>query len=370
MARTLVQTFNPAVLNARRGKSSRGSKPLDGMMVVSKGQALALVTGAAANHWQSITATSGSAGSAVFDFGGERFTLAYNSTAAQAQAAICALPNVGAGNCTVTAASSTLDAGALTFKFEGKLAGITQPPILLVSNGITGATPTINTAAQTCVPNGRLVAWNPARLANPTTGPAVTAETGGSNAVGMYLAQMAWITALGETLPSCAVAVVVPDATNDRIRFAAITSGNVPAGATGIKYYLNGVLVATVALAAGAVPQTDVDAMPTTGQGSGPATVNTAFTATDGRHLFHSFATRAMASDNFGRVYDSSTPAWDNGGLGKPEADITLGGCYLGSDLVGITSNEQLFLDQTNGRLVDGVLGASTAEYFFGPEGS
>lgn len=370
MARTLVQTFDPSVLCTRRGKSLRGSKPLDGMMVVSKGQALALVTGTSTNHWQSITATSGSAGSAVFDFGGERFTLAYNSTAAQAQAAICALPNVGTGNCVVTAASSTLDAGALTFKFQGQLAGITQPPILLVSNGITGATPTINTAAQTCVPNGRLVAWNPAKVANPTAGPTVTAETGGTNAVGTYLAQMAWITALGETLPSCGVAVVVPDSTNDRIRFAAITSGNVPTGATGIKYYLNGILVATVALSSGAVPQTDVDAMPTTGQGTGPASVNTAFRATGGQHLFHSFATRAMASDNFGRVYDSTTPAWDNGSLGKPEADITVGGCFLHGDLVGITGYEQLLLDQTNGRLLDGVLGASSAEYYFGPEGS
>lgn len=370
MARTLVHTFSPAVLNATRGRALRGAKALDGMMVVSKGQALALVTGTSTNHWQSITATGGSAGSAVFSFNGEQFTLAYNATAAQAQAAICALNSVGAGNCVVTAASSTLDAGALTFKFQGKLAGITQPPILLVSNGITGATPTINTAAQTCVPNGRLVAWNPARLANPTTGPSVSATTGGNNAVGLYLAQMAWITALGETLPSCAVAVVVPDSTSDRIRFAEITSGNVPSGATGIKYYLNGVLVATVALSSGAVPQTDVDAMPTTGQGSGPASVNTAFTATDGRHLFYGFATRNMASDNFGRVYDATTPNWDNGSLGKPEADITLGGCFLGSDLVGITGNEQLLLDQTNGRLIDGVLGASSAEYYFGPEGS
>lgn len=387
MARTLVQTFNPAVLNARRGKSSRGSKLFDGMLVISKGQALALVTAAVANHWQSITATSGTAGSAVFDFGGERFTIAYNSTAAAAQAIIAALPNVGTGNVVVTAASSTLDAGALTIKFQGKLAGINQPPILLVSNGITGATPTINTAAQVCVPNGRLVAWDPSRIANPSATAVVgTFTAGGADGLfgaGTYMIQTTWVTAQGETLPSFPKFLTLTAA--QHIDIAAINSTNTPDYVTAINVYVNGALVVSLAATnpgttSAAIANTDIIG-PGAVAGGGASVVNaqagkqlptenTAFIQTDGRHLFHSFATRAQATDNFGRVYDSSTPAWDNGGLGKPEGDITLGGVYLDSDLVGITGYEQLFLNQTNGRLVDGVLAADGAEYFFGPEGS
>lgn len=387
MARTLVQTFDPAVLNARRGKSSRGSKLFDGMMVISKGQALALVTAAVANHWQSITATSGTAGSAVFDFGGQRFTLAYNSTAAQAQAAIAALPNVGTGNVVVTAASSTLDAGALTIKFQGKLAGINQPPILIASNGITGATLTINTAAQVCVPNGRLVAWDPSRLANPSktavTGTFTAGGADGTIGAGTYALQTTWVTAQGETEPSFAKMLTLTAA--QHITIAAINSTNTPDYATAINIYCNGMLLVSLALASPGTTGANLVATDITAPGAvagGGATVvnaqagkplpsaNTAFIQTDGRHVFHSFATRAQATDNFGRVYDSTTPSWDNGGLGKPEGDITLGGVYLDSDLVGITGYEQLFLDQTNGRLVDGVLAADGAEYFFGPEGS
>lgn len=386
MARTLVQTFNPAVLNAKRGKSSRGSKLFDGMLVISKGQALALVTATAANHKQSITATGGT-GSAVLDFGGERFTVASTTTPAALQAILRALPNINGAHITVTGAGATLTDGALTVEFINKLAGINQPPILIASNGITGATLTINTAAQVCVPNGRLVAWDPSRLANPSktavTGTFTAGGADGTIGAGTYALQTTWVTAQGETEPSFAKMLTLTAA--QHITIAAINSTNTPDYATAINIYCNGMLLVSLALASPGTTGANLVATDITAPGAvagGGATVvnaqagkplpsaNTAFIQTDGRHVFHSFATRAQATDNFGRVYDSTTPSWDNGGLGKPEGDITLGGVYLDSDLVGITGYEQLFLDQTNGRLVDGVLAADSAEYFFGPEGS
>lgn len=386
MARTLVQTFNPAVLNARRGKSSRGSKLLDGMLVISKGQALALVTATAANHKQSITATGGT-GSAVFDFGGERFTVAGTTTPAALQVILRALPNINGAHVTVTGAGAALTDGALTIEFVNKLAGITQPPIYIVSNGITGATLAVNTAAQVCVPNGRLVAWDPSRIANPSTTAVVgTFTVGGADGLfgaGTYCIQTTWVTAQGETLPSFPKFLTLTAA--QHIDIAAITAGNTPDYVTAINVYINGMLCVSLAATApgttsAAIANTDIIGPGAVAAGGASVvnaqagkqlpTENTAFIQTDGRHLFHSFATRAQATDNFGRVYDSSTPAWDNGGLGKPEGDITLGGVYLDSDLVGIAGYEQLFLNQTNGRLVDGVLAADGAEYFFGPEGS
>jgi hypothetical protein len=368
MGRTLVQTLDARTLNPVRGKRAVASRPFDAKLVISRGQALGMVTASAVNHKQSITATSGSAGSAVFDYDGQRFTLAYNATPAAAQAILEALPNIGVGNVAVTSSGASLDAAALIVEFKGRLGGLTQPLILLVSNGITGATPTIATT-QTPVPGGRMKAWNPARLADPTTGPTVTAETGGGMPVGTYLCQMAWITAQGETLPSQAKSVVVPDATNDRVRFAAITSGNVPAGATGIKYYLNGILAATVALSSGAVPQTDIDALPTSGQGTGPVAVNTAFTATDGSHILRGFALRDLATDNYGRVYTATEPHFDIGVPGKPEGEIVIGGTFAAADLVGITGYETLMVDQLAARAILGAVGATNAEYWFGPEG-
>lgn len=387
MSRTLIQTFNPAVLKSTRGRSTRGSAKLDGYLSVALGQALAKVTGTVANHWQSITATSGTAGSATFSFNGETFTVAYNSSAAALIATLEALSSIGSGNVTVTAASSTLDAGALTIKFQGKLAGITQPPILLVSNGITGATPTIDTAAQTCVPNGRLVAWDPSRLANPSltavTGVFTAGGSDGSIGAGTYALTVTWSTAQGETLSGFVKMLTLTSA--QHITIAAINSTNTPDYATAINIYLNGMHLVSLALASPGTTSANLVATDITAPGAvagGGATVvsaaagralpsaNTAYIKTDGRHLFDSFSTRQQATDNFGRVYDSTTPVWDNGAMGKPEGDIMLGGVVLDSDLVGFDGYEQLWLDQVNGRVISGVLANSAAEYFFGPEGS
>jgi len=369
MSRTLVQSVDNAVLLGRRGKIAAGSAPFDAKLVISKGQALARVTSAAVNHWQTITATSGSAGSAVFDYDGQRFTLAYNASAAAAQAAIAALPNVGTGN--VVVSGTTLDAGALTVKFQGKLAGLTQPTILLVSNGITGATPAIATS-QTPIPGGRMVAWNPAVIAQPAIGTFTATGTGssGSWGAGTHLVQLTWSTALGETLPTIPYILVLT--ATQSIRIAAVNAANTPDDALYLNVYVNGTRVHRITVStpgtSGSVAQT-ATAPPRSGSGQPLPTVNTAYTATDGRHILAGFAKRAFTTDNFGRVYTSSVPMFDNGALGKPEAEIVLGGTFLGSDLSGISGYEQLFLDQLRGRLVSGVLAASNAEYWFGPEG-
>ncbi|MBX7132604.1 MAG: hypothetical protein K1X67_08025 [Fimbriimonadaceae bacterium] len=358
-----------STLNSSRGKSCRTSFQMDANLVVTKGQALALVTGASVNHKQTITATSGSAGSAVFDYNGERFTLPYNCSAAAAQALIAALPNVGTGNVAVT--GTTLDAGALTVEWKGKLAGLTQNLIVLVSNGITGATPAIATS-QTPVPNNRLVAWNPARIADPAIGTFTVAGNGSGSSfgAGTYFVQFAWRNAQGSTLPTIAAAVTITAAQN--LRVSALNAASTPDDALYLDVYVNGVRIHSITVSTpgtgGTVAQTDI-AAPQAGSGQPLPTANTAFVATDGRHYFTCYAERTFCTDNFGKIFYGTKPISTIGAPGKPEGDVIIGGTFFDGDLLGIDGYEQLFLDQVRGRLVAGVLGNATAEYFFGPEG-
>lgn len=280
---------------------------------------------------------SPSSGTFYLRFGMARTSaLAYNISSADLQTALRALPTIGATGVTVSGS----DGGPFTVTFA--LSG-PQPYIesdSVEDNLLVGTSPTVSIAKTTVgVLAGSVAAWSGSKLADPTTGPSVSATTGGTNAVGLYLAQMAWITALGETLPSLPVAVVVPDSTNDRIRFAAINAAGTPDEATGIRYYLNGVMVAEVAVATGAIAQTDVDAMPTSGVvPKGPQTVNTAYYATDGTHIPVGVMPYTVATDNEGRITLGDVAGTGHNGETIEEVGIYVTGAYRMGDIPNVAS--------------------------------
>jgi len=307
-----------------------------------KGSPLGLTTtGVSAVQTLTVTGTP-TGGTFRLSFRGiKTAAIAYNAAAATVQAALEAIVSVGAGN--IVGSGGALPGTAVILTFAGTLALGPQPLVVFetADNLFTGGTlPTGSVASTTVgIAAGALKAWNGALLANPTTGPAVTAEAGGTNAVGLYLAQMAWITGNGETLPSLPVAVVVANAPINRIRFAAISAGNTPAGATGIRYYVNGAMVRDVAVTTG-IAQTDVDAMPTTGvTPKGPQTENTAWTASDGSHVLRGFALLDITTDVEGRVTFSSGDSTGNDQSATlADAPYFVEGIFRMGDLAGITA--------------------------------
>lgn len=315
------------------------ARPYQASQTITKGQPLGEAT-LAVNAVQTLSQVSSpSAGTFTLSFNG--FTtaaIAYNAAAAAVQSALEALPSIGAGN--VACSGGALPGTPVVITFQGALAGQPVSAITVNSSGVTGGSFSI---AQTTVGvrKGGLKAWTGGLLANPTTGPSVSATTGGSMPVGTYLAQMAWVTSTGETLPSLPVSVIVPDSTNDRIRFAAINAANTPDEATAIRYYLNGVLVAEVAVASGAIAQTDVDALPTSGLvPKGPQTVNTAYATTDGSSRLIGFAPCDIATDAQGGITLGETAGGEHGQV-LADAPVFISGYFRMGDLSGI--------DATNG---------------------
>lgn len=306
------------------------SRALAPSTALARGALLGLITSAVAAV-QTVTVDA-TGGTFALRFQNARSAfVAEDVSAANLQIALRAVPTIGD-----TGVSVTGSAGG-PFTVTWALSGpIPLLECLAEDDLTTGGTGVSIAAATVGVLAGSVKAWNADKLTDPTTGPSVSATTGGTNAVGTYLAQMAWITALGETLPSLPVAVIVPDATSDRIRFAAISAGNTPDLATGIRYYLNGIMVAEVAVGSGAIAQTDVDAMPTTGVvPKGPQTVNDAYTATDGSHLIAGVLPYTVASDADGNITLGDTADTGHYGHSVQEIGIYATGSFRKGDLVG-----------------------------------
>lgn len=336
---------------------------------VYKGQPLGQTT-TGVNEVQTLTITgTPTGGTFKLSFKGiKTAAIAYNANAATVQAALEALISVGTGN--VSCGGGALPGTPVTITFQGALAAGPQPVVVFetADNALTGGTSPTGSVAVTTkgVAAQALKAWNPAKLANPTTGPAVTAEVGGTMPVGTYLAQMAWITAQGETLPSLPVAVTVPDATNDRVRFAAINAAGTPDEATGIRYYLNGVMVAEVAVGSGAIAQTDVDAMPTSGiVPKAPQTENTAYTATDGSHVLRGLALADFTTDAEGLVTFGQVSTGMEQGQSLAEAPYFAEGYFRMGDLYGIDATNGPQLTEF-GRFISGAYNDSEGIYRLG----
>ena len=129
----------------------------------AQGQAVGYLTaGSAASEVQTLTVAGSPTGGTVrYTFDG-LFTaaVAHNATAAVVQAALEALPNVGAGNVTVG-----LSGAVYTVTFGGALANQRLPLFVLAVNGLTGgSSPTVNIAETTAGRSAGLlgVAYNDA----------------------------------------------------------------------------------------------------------------------------------------------------------------------------------------------------------------
>jgi len=310
---------------------SRKVKP---STTITRGNLVGVLT-SAVDEVQTVTVDA-TGGTFRLSFGMARTAfVAENVSAADLQTALRALPTIGATGVTVTGSAG--GPFTVTFALSGPQPYLecdaTDDDLTTGGAGVSIAKTTVGVLA------GSVASWSGSKLANPTTGPSVSATTGGTNAVGTYLAQMAWITALGETLPSLPVAVIVPDSTNDRIRFAAINAAGTPDEATGIRYYLNGIMVAEVAVATGAIAQTDVDAMPTSGVvPKGPQTVNTAYVATDGTHAPIGVMPYTVATDNEGRITLGDVAGTGHNGETIEEIGIYVTGAYRMGDIPNVTS--------------------------------
>lgn len=328
---------------------------------IRKGQPLGQAT-TAVNEVQTLTITGTPTGGTFrLSFKGiKTAAIAYNANAAAVQSALEAISSIGAGN--VSCGGGPLPGTPVTITFQGALAGSPQPTVVFEAsdNLLTGgASPTGSVVVTTKgIAAGALKAWDGTLLANPTTGPAVTGITGGSLPIGAYLAQMAWVTPAGETLPSFPVGINIPDTTTDGIRFPAINAANTPDEATAIRYYLNGVMVAEVAVSTpgsgGNVPQTDILAIPTTGfVPKAPETVNSAYTAADGSWKLLGFALADFTTDAEGRVTFGQVSTGMEQGQSLAEAPYFAEGYFRMGDLYGIDSTNGPQLDRF-GRFISG----------------
>lgn len=294
--------------------------------------------------------------------------IARNANAATVQAALEALISVGTGN--VSCGGGALPGTPVTITFQGALAAGPQPVVVFetTDNLLTGGTSPTGSVAVTTkgIAAGALKAWDGTKLADPTTGPSISTTTGGSLPVGAYVAQMAWVTPAGETLPSLPTAIAIPDATNDAIRFAAINAANTPDEATAIRYYLNGAMVAEVAVASGAIAQTDVLAMPTSGiVPKAPQAVNTAYKAADGSHVLRGFALADFTTDAEGLVTFGQVSTGMEQGQSLAEAPYFAEGYFRMGDLYGIDATNGPQLTEF-GRFISGAYNDSEGIYRLG----
>jgi hypothetical protein len=109
-----------------------------------------VIDGAGTNAVQTITVTGTPTGGTFtlnFD-GATTTTILYNSTAAQLQAILDALPTIGTGNTLV--AGGALPGTPLTVTFRNTLGGAPQPLMTLITNSLTGgSTPTVTPTTTT-----------------------------------------------------------------------------------------------------------------------------------------------------------------------------------------------------------------------------
>ncbi|MEQ1761553.1 MAG: hypothetical protein ABL984_00270 [Pyrinomonadaceae bacterium] len=336
---------------------------------VYKGQGLGQTT-TGVNEVQTFTVTgTPTGGTFKLSFKGiKTAALAYNAAAATVQAALEALISVGTGN--VSCGGGALPGTPVTITFQGALAAGPQPVVVFetTDNAFTGGTSPTGAVAVTTkgVAAGALKAWDGTLLADPTTGPSVSTSTGGTMPVGTYLAQMAWVTPAGETLPSLPTSIIIPDATNDRMVFAAINAANTPDEATAIRYYLNGAMVLEVAVASGAIAATNLDALPTSGiVPKAPQTVNTAYKAADGSHILRGVALADFTTDAEGLVTFGQVSTGMEQGQSLAEAPYFAEGIFRMGDLYGISSTNGPQLSNF-GRFLSGVYSDAEGIYRLG----
>jgi len=95
-----------------------------------------------ANEIQGVEVSNATSGTFTLTFNGQTTApIAFNATAAQLQAALEALSNIGSGN--VSAAGGDVDAARVDITFIGTYAGVDVPSLTADATALTGTTPTV-----------------------------------------------------------------------------------------------------------------------------------------------------------------------------------------------------------------------------------
>lgn len=360
----LGQSFDNDFLFPIRGKEYPISPPMASNLTILKGDLLAEITATAANEVQTLSQSSGSASAGTFTLTFGDYTtsaLAYNATAAQVQAALRLLPNIGAAG--VTCTGGALPGTPIVITFGGPLANLGQNLITVTNSTLNGSAVYAVARTTAGVPKGRWVKWDPSTIADPTGALTVSAAAGGTGtwAAGSYAVQHTWVNAQGETKAGLTATIALA-ATNE-LRIAAINAAGTPDDATALNIYVNGAFVKQIAVTtpgtSGNVAQTDITG-PAAGGGKPLPEYNSAFIYGDGRQLFKGVARLNFRTDNAAWVTFGSTSSKQLGN-GSREGLAYNGGTFmLGALLYG--SNLTELIRQTGARFAKGSSADTTSE--------
>jgi hypothetical protein len=204
----------------------------------------------------------------------------------------------------------------------------------------------VNVHTTTGLTSGWLTAYNGAKIANPATGPTVadSATAGSFVATNSYGVAYTYTTAAGgETLPS---PVTLHALVSGKTSFtAAPAEGAMPAGATGINYYVDGQLCAQ-ATSIAALQISNFGTL----TGTNAPNVNTAFVAADGSQIPVGIAPANFKTDALGRVIYGNVPLLPPFISNDLSVPVYVKGFFFTQDLLNLDANAVAAL----GRLVSG----------------
>ena len=234
------------------------------------------------------------------------------------------------------------------FTFGGTAAGY-PIPLMTVTSSLTGGGATASCVLTTQgVTTGMFTAYNGTKVAAPTTaGPTVTdSSTAGSFvAVNTYGVSYTYTNVNGETTPS---QVTLHTMGTGKTSFTAAPAETaLPAGATGINYYVDGILCAQA---------NAVTALQVSGFGSIPAyhapNTSTAFVATDGSQIPVGPVRNSLRTDAMGNLTLGNVPNIFPYDPSQFTAPIFVHGFFFINDLVNLDANAVAQM----GRIVSGSL--------------
>lgn len=340
----LTPAFFPEVMR-------KAALPVAANQHLVKGAVVGICQSANVACVQTLTQASASGGTFTISFGfGTVYTtapLGYLATAAQIQAALQALPNIGSGG--VTCTGGALGTAGVVCTFGGTLANQPQPLFVINNGGLTGAGAAVTAAMTTAgVANNSLEAYSGALQAPPTTAPVLTDSAGaGTWLAGNYLGCYTFGNSVGETLPSPVAEYT--SAGTKKVHWATIA--NIPSWVTYVNYYINGQFAVQKAPAAGGVAAFDVDlADVQTVSPVPPPKVGTATVVTDGSQVPVGLIVVEVSTDPSGNVTYGPLPTGNGFGSVKHVAPIAISGYFNTADLTGLDANAVSKL----GRLIDG----------------
>lgn len=329
----------------------KASFPVAAGAHILKGQLVGVYTGANTPDVQTLTGAA-AVGTFTISFGvGVTYTttaLSGTATAAQVQAALQALPNIGAGG--VTCTGGALGTNPVVCTFAGTLANQPQPAFVVNSGGLASGTMT-NVHTTTGIANGAIGPYAATLVANPTTVPTLSDNAGAGTwstaTSSTFEVAYTYVTPAGETIPSYAATIALATASHS-IGIASITG--IPAGVTFVNVYVNGFFAKQVAVANNATGAIVVSGPAAATAATPPPYTSTAYLANDGSQIPVGISVLEVYADPSGNVTYGLLPTTNNQGSVKHVAPVAITGYFSCADLTGLDTNAVSKL----GRLITG----------------